>query len=63
MFHVKHSPKTRENKNNKAKMVDSNSIAIYYKQREQKMPNVSRETFVKRENKRDNIKIRKGTEW
>ena len=30
MFHVKHSPKTRENKNNKAKMVDSNSIATYY---------------------------------
>lgn len=27
------------------------------------MPNVSRETFVKRENKRDNIKIRKGTKW
>ena len=27
------------------------------------MPNVSRETFVKRENKMDNIKIRKGTEW
>ena len=30
MFDVKHSPKTRENKNNKAKMVDSNSIATYY---------------------------------
>lgn len=30
MFHVKHSLKIRENKNNKAKMVDSNSIATYY---------------------------------